>query len=376
MFLRIFTSSLGVILVVALLIGVKMSQFQAMGAAAAHMAPPVDIVTAAPAQAATWEKNLSATGSVMAVQGVTVSAEMAGKVSKIAFESGAKVAAGDLLVELDVATEQAQLRAADAAAELSKVNLERAKDLRQKETNSKADLDAAEAEAKQTQAAGDNLRAIIAKKTIRAPFAGQLGLRLVNLGQVLKDGDPIASLQTLDPIFVDFSMPQQRLAQLSVGSIVRVTTDAAPGKTFDGKITAINPDVDPATRNVRLQATLANAEELLRPGMFANVTVVLPEKADVLAIPASSVLYAPYGDSVFIVDEKKNEKTGQVEKVLRQQFVRLGIARGDFVAVENGLKAGEMVVTSGVFKHRPGELVTIDNTLAPKPQLQPKPNDT
>jgi membrane fusion protein (multidrug efflux system) len=310
------------------------------------------------------------------VQGVTVATELAGKITKIAFESGATVAAGDLLVQLDTSTEEAQLRAAEAAAALAKLNLDRAKELREKNTTSQAELDATDAQAKQADAQADSIRAVIAKKTIRAPFAGRLGLRLVNLGQILKEGDAIVSLQTLDPIYVNFSLPQQRLSELNVGGVVRVTSDAAPGETLEGKVTAVNPDVDVVTRNVRVQATFDNPGDKLRPGMFAAVTVVLPTKENVRAIPVSAVLYAPYGDSVFVIDEKKNEKTGQTEKVLRQQFVRLGTARGDFVAVVSGLKEGESVVTTGVFKLRPGETVVIDNTLAPNAQLAPKPSDT
>ena len=355
---------------------IKAGQFAAMGAAGAAMVMPVETVTATTAKEQNWETDITATGSVVAVQGVTVSAEMAGKVTKISFEAGATVAAGDLLVQLDTTTEDAQLRAAEAGAALSKVNLERAKELREKNTTSQAEFDAANAQAQQSDAEAEGIRAVIAKKTIRAPFAGRLGLRLVNLGQILKEGDPIVSLQTLDPIFVNFSLPQQRLAELAVGGEVRVTSDAAPGEILSGKITAVNPDVDPITRNVRVQATLTNAGDKLRPGMFATITVVLAGKENVRAIPVSAVLYAPYGDTVFVIDEKKNEKTGAMEKVLRQQVVRLGNARGDFVAVVAGLKEGEMIVTSGVFKLRPGEAVVIDNTLAPDAQLAPKPSDT
>jgi len=362
-----------IILVVGGLVGTKIMQFKAMGAAGAAMVVPAESVTATGAKEENWENNITATGSVVAVQGVTVSAEMAGKVAKIAFESGATVAAGDLLVQLDTSTEEAQLRAAEAGAALAKLNLDRAKELREKNTNSQSELDATDAQAKQGEAQADNIRSVIAKKTIRAPFAGRLGLRLVNLGQILKEGDPIASLQTLDPIYVNFSLPQQRLAELSVAGVVRVVSDAAPGETLEGKVTAINPDVDAVTRNVRVQATLTNAGDKLRPGMFASVTVVLPTKENVRVIPASAVLYAPYGDSVFVIDDKKDEKTGQMQKVLRQQFVRLGTARGDFVAVVSGLKEGEQIVTSGVFKLRPGESVVIDNTLAPDAKLAPKP---
>ncbi len=375
--LKKFTlTSLGIIVVVGTLFGVKMMQFSAMGAAAAGMAMPPEIVTAAPVTDTMWETNLTATGSLVAVQGVTVGAEVAGKVVKLAFESGATVKAGDLLVQLDVSTEEAQLRAAEATAALAAVNLTRARELRQNNTNSPADLDAAEAQAKQAAAQADSIRAVIAKKTIRAPFAGRLGLRLVNLGQILKEGDAIASLQTLDPIYVNFSVPQQQLAVLAPGAAVRVTSDAAPGETFVGEINAVNPDVDPATRNVRVQATLANAAQKLRPGMFAQITVVLPTREKVLAIPATAVLYAPFGDSVFVIEDQKNEKTGQMEKVLRQQFVQLGATRGDFVAVTSGLKPGETVVSSGVFKLRPKETVVIDNKLAPDAQLAPKPRNS
>lgn len=369
-------TALGLVIVVVALGGTKKMQFAAMGAAGANIVLPPETVTAATAIVSNWETSLTATGSLVAVQGVTVSAEVPGKVVKIAFESGASVNLGDLLVQLDTSTEEAQLRAAEAGAILAKLNLERARKLRANDTNSLADLDAADASAKQAAAQADTIRAIVAKKSIRAPFAGRLGLRLVNLGQNLKEGDPIASLQTLDPIYVNFSLPQQRLAVLTVGATMRLASDATPGETFAGTITAVNPEVDPATRNVRVQATLANPTGKLRPGMFANVTVVLAAQEQVLAIPVTAVLYAPYGDSVFVIVEKKNEKTGQLEKMLRQQFVRLGAARGDFVAVVSGLKPGESVVTSGVFKLRADLSVVVDNTLAPNAELAPKPANT
>jgi len=355
---------------------VKRSQFKAMGAAGAAMVMPPTTVTATPATEESWANSLVATGSLAPVQGVTVGAEMPGKVVKIAFEPGATVNAGDLLVQLDTSTEEAQLRAAEATAALATANLERARELRKSGTNSPADLDAHDAQAKQAAAQADNLRAVIAKKSIRAPFAGRLGLRLVNLGQILKDGEPITTLQTLDPIFVNFSLPQQQLSQLTTGTAVRVTSDAAPAQTFDGKITAVSPEIDAATRNVRVQATIANTGEKLRTGMFAHVQVVLPTENKVLAIPATAVLYAPYGDSVFVVDEKKDEKSGKVQLVLRQQFVRLGATRGDFVIVVDGVKPAEKVVTSGVFKLRGGMPVVIDNALAPKAELAPKPSNS
>jgi membrane fusion protein (multidrug efflux system) len=356
---------------------VKTSQFKAMGEAGAAMAAamPPTTVTAAPAAVQKWENIFTATGSLAAVQGVTVSAEVPGKVVKIGFEPGAMINAGDLIVQLDASTEEAQLHAAEATAALGKANLDRARELRQTNTNSPAELDAAEAQAKQAASQVESFRAVIAKKTIRAPFTGRSGIRLVNLGQVLREGDAVTTLQTLDPIYVNFSLPQQRLPQLSEAKTVRVKSDAAPDQVFEGRINAINPEIDMATRNIRVQATIDNREEKLRPGMFANVEIVLPTHTEALAIPATAVLYAPYGDSVFVIDEKKDEKSGNVQKVLRQQFIRLGGARGDFVNVIDGLKPGETIVTSGVFKLRPGMPVVVDNKLAPDAQLNPKPKN-
>ncbi|MEI2781534.1 MAG: efflux RND transporter periplasmic adaptor subunit [Candidatus Competibacter sp.] len=281
--------------------------------------------------------------------------------------------AGELLVELDSSVEQAQLRSALASADLARLNLERARDLRGKSMMSQADLDSAEAQAKQANAQIDNIRAVIAKKTIRAPFAGRAGIRQVNLGQFLDNGAAIVTLQSLDPVYVDFALPQQNLSQLGVGMTVRVTTDAFPGQSFTGKLTAINSEVDAVTRNVRLQATLANPAGKLRPGMYVNVAADLPETERVLMIPATAVLYAPYGDSVFVVEDKKDEKTGAVGKVLNQKFVRLGKTRGDFVVVVSGLDVDQTIVTTGVFKLRNGMSVVVDNKLAPNFQLAPKP---
>ena len=367
------------LLIVAVFAGplaiVRFFQVRAMQAAQEHAFMPPTVVTASPVAPQSWENTLDATGTVEAVQGVTVAAEVAGKVVRIDFEPGAHVKANDLLVQLDTSIEEAQLQAAQATAALAKANLARAKELRESNTNSPAELDAADAQAKQAAAQVENIRAVIAKKSIRAPFAGQLGLRQVNLGQILREGDPITSLQTLSPIYVDFSLPQQQLSSVAVGQTVRVQIDAAPGQAFEGKINAINPEVDPVTRAVRVQATLENKEEKMRAGMFAKVNVVLPTKADVLAISATAVQYAPYGDTVFVVEDGKDPQTGKPIKTLRQQVVRLGATRGDFVAVLDGLKPGEMVVTSGAFKLRPGMPVVIDNTLAPKPQLNPTPHN-
>jgi membrane fusion protein (multidrug efflux system) len=301
-----------------------------------------------------------------------VTVELPGKVVKIAFESGARAEAGQLLVQQDTSTEEAQLNAAQAAANVARTNYERLKELLARKIISRSEYEAAEAQYKQTAAQVENIRALIAKKSIRAPFEGRLGIRLVDLGQFLNAGEEIVPLQSLHPIFVNFLLPQQEVERLKRGLPVRLTTDALPGKVMVGEITAVNPQVDPVTRNIRVQATVENPREDLRPGMFVNVGVVLPEKNEILAIPATAVLYAPYSDSVFVVEETIREETGRPVRALRQQFVRLGQRRGDFVSVISGLEEGDAVVSTGVFKLRNGQEVVVDNTLAPEFHLAPK----
>ncbi|MCG8052719.1 MAG: efflux RND transporter periplasmic adaptor subunit [Candidatus Thiodiazotropha endolucinida] len=370
---RVLLTMIGLAILIGIPAAIKMQQFQAM--ADMQMTMPPEIVTADQVKRQQWPNTLSATGSLVAVQGVTVSAELGGKVSEIAFESGDRVEAGDLLVRLDTTAEEAQLRSAEAAEKLARINLDRNRGLRANKTVSQSDLDTAEANYKQATAQVENVKATIAKKTLRAPFSGQLGLRQVNLGQIIEQGTPVVTLQTIDPIYADFSLPQQRFSSVAVGNEVRITTDAAEDKSFSGKIIAINPEIDQATRTVRIRSTLSNQEELLRPGMFANVKVIMPQQDDVLAIPATSVLYAPYGDTVFVIDTTKDEATGEEQKTLRQQIIRLGRTRGDYVAVVTGLKEGETVVTSGVFKLRPNMAVVVDNSLALDAKLDPQPGN-
>jgi len=335
-----------------------------------------ETVTTAVAHTEAWESLLTSVASLVAVQGVMVSAEMAGKVVHIAFEPGTMVKAGDLLVQQDTAAENAQLRSAEATVVLTKLSLERSRKLLSQKTSSQSEYDNADAQYKQAVAQADNIRAVIAKKTIRAPFAGVLGIRLVNLGQILSAGDAIVSLQALDPIFVNFSLPQQQLSRIQPGLTVRVKTDALPGEIIEGKITAINPQVESSTRNIMVQATVANTQHRLRPGMFVNATVLLPEQDTVLVIPGTAVLNAPYSDSVFIVENDANDKSSTPAKIVRQQFVRLGERRGDFIAVTTGVKQGEIVVSTGVFKLRNGQAVAIDNTLAPEFKIAPTPKDS
>jgi len=313
-------------------------------------------------------------GSLSAVQGVTVAAELPGKVVEITFKPGTAVKKGDLLLRFDAASEQAQLSSAETAVALAKINRDRARELVTKKSMSRSGLDTTDAQYKQAVARANEIRAVIDKKTIRAPFSGRLGIRLVNLGQILSQGDSIVDLQALNPVFVDFSLPQQDLSRLKEGLAVQVTGDVMPEEVLAGNITAINPGVDPETRNIRVQATVANPLEKLRPGMFVKVAVLMPEKDTVLVIPATSILYAPYGDSVFVVDNVTDDKSGKSGLVLRQQVVRTGAKRGDFVTVTTGLKEGETVVTTGVFKFRNGQQAIVDNTLSPefkeKPELE------
>jgi membrane fusion protein (multidrug efflux system) len=364
----------GLVLLVGALGGVKAAQIGAMIKAGASFAPPPESVTSAPVQGTEWVATRSAIGSLVAARGVTLAAEVPGLVREIAFDSGAAVREGAVLVRLDTSAERAQLEAAEADAALAQVNLDRARSLRQAESNAPADLDAAEARAKQAAAAVANLRAIIAKKTIRAPFAGRMSIRQVEIGQVLSAGTPIATLQSVTPIHADFWLPQQALADLQPGQAVALRTDTFPDASWKGAITAINPGVDEATRNVKVRATFQNADGRLRAGMFANVEVLSSEKRPVVLIPVTSVLFAPYGDTVFLLEKKKDE-AGKDQLTVKQQFVRLGERRGDFVAVTSGVEPGQQVVSSGAFKLRNGMAVAVNNALAPKAQLEPTPSE-
>ncbi len=369
---RIILILLGLLLVVGVLAGIKFLQIRQMIDAGKQVTPPPAIVTTAKVQTETWQSSLTAVGSLSAVQGVTVAAELPGKVVEITFKPGTAVEKGDLLLRFDAASEQAQLSSAETAVALAKLNRDRARELVTKKSMSRSGLDTTDAQYKQAVASANEIRAVIDKKTIRAPFSGRLGIRLVNLGQILSQGDGIVDLQALNPIFVDFSLPQQDLSRLEQGLAVQVTTDVMPEEILTGKITAINPGVDPETRNIRVQATVANPLEKLRPGMFVKVAVILPERNSVLVIPATSILYAPYGDSVFVVDNVTDEKSGKSGLVLRQQVVRTGAKRGDFVTVTTGLKEGETVVTTGVFKFRNGQQAIVDNTLSPEFKHEPE----
>ena len=352
---------------------IKFRQIQTAIAQASSFQPPPEAVTTVVTRQEWWASTLSAIGTAAAVHGVTVSADLPGVVEAISFDSGRAVQAGDVLVRLDTRQEQAQMAAAEAQRALARLNLDRARGLRAEGIISQADYDRATSENDQAQARVGEIRATIARKTIRAPFAGILGIRQVNLGQYLTAGAAIVPLQSLDPIYVNFSVPQQEVGQLRSGVGVRVSAEGI-ARPFEGRITAVDSIVDEATRNVQAQATLPNREGRLRPGMFVQAEVLVGTSSAVVALPTSAIAYAPYGDSVFVVGDVKGPK-GETYRGVRQQFVKLGGERGDQVAVVSGLQAGEEVVSSGVFKLRNGAAVHINNDVRPANNPAPKPED-
>jgi membrane fusion protein (multidrug efflux system) len=354
---------------------VKFFQIKTAIAQGMSFRPPPEAVTTIVAHEERWPATLNAIGTVAAVQGVEVSADLPGIVESIHFDSGKRVGSGDVLVRLDTSQERAQLTAAEAQRDLARLNLERARQLLEKGVVAQAEFDKLAAEAKQAEARVGEIRATIERKTIRAPFGGTLGIREVDKGQYLNGGAPIVPLQSMDPVYVNFSLPQQDVASLRVGAEVRVSADSIAIVHTRGRITAINSVVDEATRNVQVQATFQNPRGLLRPGMFVDVQVMLGTSTEVVALPASAISYAPYGNSVFIVGDAKGPD-GKPYRGVRQQFVKLGGSRGDQVAVSSGVKSGEEVVTSGVFKLRQGAAVVVNNEIQPANDPAPRPENS
>jgi len=375
MFKRMFLMLALTALVLAGLGAVKFQQIQTAAAQAAAMQPPPDAVTTIVAAAESWPDTLPVIGTTAAVQGVTVSADLPGLVARIAFESGRAVREGDVLVELDTLQEQAQLAAADAQRELARLNFERMQALVADGAISKADFDQASAEQKSTEARVGEIKASISRKTIRAPFSGILGIRQVNLGQYLSGGDPVVPLQALHPIYVNFGVPQQETARVRVGGSVRITADELSGAAFAGRVTAVDSVVNPATRNVQVQATVPNPDGKLRPGMFVQTAIVTGTTRSIVSLPASAIGFAPFGDSVYVLADLKGPD-GRPYRGVRQQFVKVGPTRGDRVAVLSGVKAGDEVVTSGVFKLRNGGAVNVNNSVQPGNNVAPKLGDS
>jgi membrane fusion protein, multidrug efflux system len=369
---RVFLTTLVALLLVGGIFGFKFYKLREAATAMAARRPAPASVSTAPAVAQKWRSELSAVGTVESFQGVTLRSEIEGRIVRIAFESGAAVKEGDVLAELDTATEAAELKSLEAAARLSSASLERAAELRRTNTNAPSDLDTAEATHAQAMAAVEVLKATLAKKRIVAPFGGRVGIRQINVGQFLNKADVVVTLEAVNPVYVDFALPQQELPNLHPGLPVRIAVDAYPGRTFEGKIEAINPRVTEATRNVRLRAVVPNADETLRPGLFAQVAVLLPAENAVLELPATAVVYSPYGNSVYVVVEKP-ASNGTKQSVVEQRFVTTGAKRGDQIAIVKGLSAGDQVVTAGQMKLRNGASVTVNNSVVPANSPTPTP---
>ncbi|MDP9150565.1 MAG: efflux RND transporter periplasmic adaptor subunit [Myxococcota bacterium] len=372
---------LGLLALIAVLVGIKFGQISTLihfGQTMQAAGPPPEAVSTSVSQAQTWEAVVTAVGSIAAARGVAVSNDAPGVVSRILFESGAQVKAGQIIVELDTSVERAQLASAKARRDLAQLTASRSQALVRTDSISRSQLDSDEAQLKTSSTDLTALQAQIDRKVVRAPFAGRLGIRAVNLGQYLAPGTTVTMLEAIDTVYADFELPQQRLGDVKVGMPVRVTVDGADALAQDGVIAAVDPAIDSATRTIKVRATVPNAKERLRPGMFASVSVILPKRDDLVTIPATALVHAAYGDSVFVVEPRKDDAgapvtgaDGQPGKLARQQFVRVGESRGDFVAILDGVTPGQEVVSAGAFKLRNGSGVVVRNDVRVAPELNP-----
>jgi membrane fusion protein (multidrug efflux system) len=375
---------LGLFALIGALVAIKFTQISSlmnMGKEMAKAGPPPETVGTATAQSQVWEGTLSAVGSITAAKGVVVSNESPGVVSRINFESGDVVRQGQILVNLDTSVERAQLASSRAKMDLAVLTVNRSRSLVKSNTIAQSQADNDESQLKTTSTDANAIAAQIDRKIVRAPFSGRLGIREINLGQYLNAGTRITVLEAIDTVYVDFTLPQQRLGEITIGMPVRVAIEGMQGVPREGTVAAVDPEVDSTTRTIKVRAAVPNKEETLRPGMFANVSVVLPDQGALVTIPATSLVHASYGDSVFIVEDKKDDgaaaasPAGKPMKVARQQFVRVGASRGDFVAIVDGVAAGQDIVSAGAFKLRNGSAVTVNNEVKADPQLSPHPDN-
>jgi membrane fusion protein, multidrug efflux system len=347
-----------------------------------NMPMPPATITATEAKSDEWVLALDAVGTVRAVNGVEVTTQVAGEVEKIHFNSGDEVKEGAALVSLDARTDSAQLKALEAAARLAEQEYERFQTLFKQGSISRSELDRRQSERDQAIATANAQRERVAQKTIRAPFSGKLGIRQVDLGQYLNPGNAVVTLQQMNPIYVNFSLPERDQSLLQPGLAVRATLSAMPDDLFDGEVSAIEPGVDPTTRNFNVQATFRNDEQKLRPGMFARVSIRLEDSEQVVVVPRTAIQYAPYGNSVYVITEKEAEEAGEAEEqkeptlIVKRRFVKTGNERGDLVAVVDGLKAGERVATSGLLKLRNDSTVIINNEIEPSSDADPRPDNS
>lgn len=371
---RMFIMLVVVIAFIAIIGGVKFFQIRSAMAQQGSFQQPPEAVTTVVAKQEQWDSTLNAIGSVVAVNGVTVSADLPGLVDQISFQSGQRVNKDDVLVRLDTKEESAQLTAAQAQLQLKRVELKRAQEMLPQGVIPRATYDQVSAEHQQAAARVGEVRASIERKIIRAPFAGTLGIRQVDLGQYLGGGAPIVSLQALQPVFVDLSVPQQQVGLLRVGASVQVTSDSLAQPEV-GRVAAVDSVIDEATRNARVRASFENRSLKLRPGMFVEAKLAQGASTPVITLPASAISYAPFGDSVFVVEDVKGPD-GKTYRGVRQQFVKLSGSRGDQVGVTSGVKPGEEIVSSGVFKLRPGAAVTVNNKIQPANEAVVKTEDS
>ncbi len=382
---RYVVVTLGLLVLVGVLVSVKflqISSLMAMGKEMAKAGPPPEAVASAVADARDWEGTLFAVGTVAGAKSVDLSNDAAGRVDRIRFESGAVVKKDQVLVELDTSVERAQLASARSRRELARVNLERSRLLVAEKVAPKAQLDNDDAALRTASSEIAQIQAEIERKIVRAPFAGRLGIREVNVGQYLNPGTKLAGLEEIGALYVDFTLPQEQLGHVKEGMPVRITDRAAASAPIEGRVSAVAPAVDDQTRSLQLRATIPSRSDKLRPGMFVDVTVVMPTRGKVITVPATAVVHAPYGDSLFVIEDKPPDSPGMTKtpdgkpvKIARQHFVRLGEARGDFVAILEGLKAGQTVVSAGAFKLRNGSPVVIDNSVKPEPKQNPRPEN-
>lgn len=354
--------------------GIKILEGRAMKKRMAFQMPPAT-VTAMKAEYQSWQPQVRAVASLRAVRGVDVTSETSGLVRSVLFKSGDDAKEGQVLVQLNADADAAQLRALEAAADLANTTYERDKKQFEVQAVSQATLDTEAADLRNKRAQVDQQRALVEKKTIRAPFAGRLGISTMNLGQYVNPGDKIVTLQELNPLYVDFHLPQQELARVAPGQMVVITSDTYPGRTFSGKITTVNPKVDPDTRNFEVEARIENPRRELLPGMYAAVEVRAGAAQRYLTLPQTAVTYSPYGDTVFLVEEKGKGPDNKPLQIAKQVFVTVGPTRGDQAAIISGIQEGETVVTSGQMKLKNGSPVMINNSVQPANEEGPKPED-
>ena len=360
-----------IFLLTAFLGVIKTTQVQRAMAEYSRFSPPPEAVTTTKVTKAEWRESFDTVGSFVSIQGSTLSAKESGSVVAVRFESGAKVKAGDVLIEIDHSVEEANLRGATARLELAKQNLERSSKLRGQSALALSTLEDAQSKVRQSESEVQSIKAAIERKTIVAPFDGRAGIRTVNVGSFVNAGAPLVPLYSLNPIYFNFSVPQQLAPQLTTNTDVTVRVDAFPARAFTGEVTAINPNIDEVLRTISVQATVQNTQEEILPGMFGSVHFDIGSATSLLVIPAISVAYAPYGNSVYVVERKKDAEGKEITTV-RQQIVQLGRSRGDFVSVTKGLTEGDEIVATGSFKLRPGAQIQIKQDGTPPLSLEPK----